>query len=161
MNWFRFLSEGCLQERELWPRKLRRHHCCSVLRVQVQASVQAAQLQERSVVVEFYWFFFWLVLICFLLCAGHRTVIFFRLHPQPLPAGPTPVRTEAFARRVPNAPPSSVPASMDTAESSAKSVNTITPLSETETQGVIWVLWKYQDARSTEKGTQPVFRHCL
>lgn len=139
MVWLCFLSKRCLQERELWTRKLRCHHCCSILRVQVQATIQAAQLQERSVVVEFECFFFWSVLICCLLWARHRSVIFSRLHPQHLPAGPTPVRTEALARRVPNAPPSSVPAAVDTAETSAKSVNTITSLFKTEIQGAIQI----------------------
>lgn len=47
---------------------------------------------------------------------------------QPLPAGPIPVRMGALAWRVPNTPPSSVLALVDTVESSVKLVNTILSL---------------------------------
>lgn len=41
-------SQGRVQECELRPRQLCSDVCSSILRVQVQASVQTPQLQERS-----------------------------------------------------------------------------------------------------------------
>lgn len=113
-------SQGRVQERELRPRQLCSHVRSSVSRVQVHASLQTPQLQERSLLIT-------LTTQC-----ADIPKIFNSTERRPLspdqqlwPAGQTRVRTEARAGRVGNVPPSSVPVLMVTLESSAKLVNAV------------------------------------
>lgn len=67
---YMFFSERCLQECEMWPRKLCCHIFCTVLRVQMQASIQTTQLQKRS------------VLIMELCHETHKVLVYLHFNPQ-------------------------------------------------------------------------------